>query len=97
MRAPVEVLHRGLSLAEGSKDLREREWRSLLKALFAEGGWSEVSERVAHSTIAADLEEVPVVHSKAELSKHLVGFADDNEFTAKELVQLALRCQVIDQ
>ena len=88
---------RGLSLAEGSKDLRMWEWLSLLEVLFAERGRSEVSKRVAHGTIAANLEEVPINHSKTELSKHLIGVADDNEFSAKVLVQLAPRCQVIEQ
>ena len=81
----MEVLQCGLSLAEGSKHLPKWKWRSLLEALFAERGRSEVSKRVQHSTIAADLEEVPVVYSKAELSKRLVGVADDNEFSAKGL------------
>ena len=33
----MEVLYRGLLLAKGSKDLREREWRKLLEAFFAKG------------------------------------------------------------
>ena len=79
----MKVLHRGLSLAEGSKMLRQRKWRLLLKALFAEEGWNEVSERVEYSTIAADLEEVLVVHSKAMLSEYFVGVADNDKFAQR--------------
>ena len=56
----MEVLYCGLSLAEGSKNLRKLEWRLLLVALLAEGCRSEVSERVEHGIIVAYLEEVPL-------------------------------------
>ena len=55
----------------------------LLEALFAKEGRSEVFKRVANGTIAADLKKVPIIHSKAEFFKSLVGVADVNEFSRK--------------
>ena len=69
-----------MSLADRSKNLRKWEWPLLLESLIAEEGQSEVFKRVAQNTIAADLEEMSIIYSKAELFKSLIGVADVNEF-----------------